>query len=249
MIAFSGGADSAFLLAAAYEVLKENVVAVTAKSPIHSEREKKDAILFAGNLGAKHIIIKSGEMNQPGFIANGKDRCYICKKNLFKDFLRIASELGIKYVAHGANMDDQRDFRPGHRAANEMGIIAPLVDAGLTKKDIRQLSKEMDLITWNKPAMACLATRIPYGTSLTEKTLNMVEQAENIISSLGFNVCRVRHHGDVARIEIDREDFAKLLTEKNIRIITDKFRKIGFLHIALDLEGYIRGSMNRSIKV
>lgn len=245
MVAFSGGVDSALLLAVAYEALGRKVAAITAASDIHPAKEKEAAIEFAKKLDIKHIMLESKEMSHPDFVANRKDRCYICKKILFKDILTIAAQLGIKNVAHGANTDDLKDFRPGLKAAHELGVIAPLIDAKLTKDDIRLLSKEIHLAEWNKPAMSCLATRIPYGTSITREALEMVEQVEDVLSGLGFITCRVRIHGNVARIEVNQEDFAKILDNRTRKIVVSKFRTIGFSHIAVDLEGYIQGSMNR----
>lgn len=248
MVAYSGGVDSTFLLAAANEALKKNLVAITAKSPVHPLRENKAAAAFANRLGVEHIIIESKEMNQPSFRANTKDRCYLCKQYVFGDILKIARDRGIEHVAHGANLDDLEDFRPGFVAANEMGVKAPLVDARLTKKEIRALSKKLNLPTWNKPPMACLATRIPYGTPIKIKDLKMVEQAEDVLFQLGFDSCRVRLHDKVARIEVDLEAFTKMLDQEVRRRIVEKFRAIGFFHVALDLEGYRQGSMNRSLE-
>ncbi len=239
VVAFSGGVDSAFLLAVATDVLKGKVVAVTAGSPIHPVREKEAAIAFAKNLGVEHILLKSREMEHPEFLANNKNRCYICKKILFDDLLKIASDAKISHVAHGANIDDLKEFRPGNTAAKEAGIIAPLVDAGLKKKDVRLLSKEMNLNTWDKPSMSCLATRIPYETLITKKALYMVEQAEDLISSIGFTTCRVRHHGETARIEVKPEEIIKITEEKVRMKIVEKFTRIGFSHIAVDLKGYV----------
>lgn len=247
IVAFSGGVDSTFLLKSAHEILKGNVVAVTARSSVQPERETDFAIKFAKNLGIKHIIMQSREMSKPDFVANTKDRCYVCKKLLAEDLLKLASDMEIKHVAHGANMDDMDDFRPGLKAAREMGIEAPLVDACLTKKDIRFLSKEMDLVTWDKPSMACLASRIPYGTPITDEALNKIDQAEQFVLSLGFISCRVRYHNEVARIEVSPGDFKRLFDDKTRTAIISKFKDIGFLYISLDLEGYIQGSMNRSL--
>jgi uncharacterized protein len=247
LVAFSGGVDSTFLLAVARQVLKDNLVAVTSKSPVHPLREHQTATDFAKNLGVDHRIIQSREMSRPDFLMNNKDRCYICKKYLFEDLLKIARDKGIEYVAHGANIDDLQDFRPGFAAADEMGIKAPLVDAGLTKDDIRALSKEMNLATWNKPSMACLATRIPYGTPITKKALNIVEQAEYIILDLGFTACRVRLHGTTARIEVDSGEIEKMLDPGNRSAIIEKLKEIGFSHISVDLEGYRQGSMNLNL--
>ena len=248
VIAFSGGVDSTFLLAVAQEVLAEGVVAVTAESPAHPTREKESAIAMARNLGIRHIVLQSKEISLPNFVANRKDRCYICKKSFFEDLLKIASKMGIKHIAHGANVDDLEDFRPGFKAAQEMGIVAPMINAGLTKDNIRLLSKNMLLETWNKPSMACLATRIPYETPITQKALKMVEQAEDVMITLGFLTCRVRHHGTVARIEIVPSNFKKVLDEKIKAAIIRKFREIGFSHVTLDMEGYVQGKMNRSLQ-
>jgi len=196
LVAFSGGVDSTLLLAVAHEVLKDCLIAVTAESPVHPARENKAAAAFAQDMGVQYMVIQSREMSKPDFLANPKERCYLCKKYLFTDLLKIASARGIEHVAHGANMDDLEDFRPGYTAAQEMGIVAPLVDAGMRKNDIRALSNQMNLKTWNKPSMACLATRIPYGKPLTEKALKMVEHAENIIFDRGFSTCRVRVHNN-----------------------------------------------------
>jgi len=247
LVAFSGGVDSSFLLAVSHGVLKDNSVAATAVSAVHPLREKESATAYAKTLGIKHVMLQTEEMNLSDFTANRKDRCYICKKNLFKVLLNIASKMGLKYVVHGANRDDLKDFRPGFKAAKEMGIVAPLIDAGLAKKDIRSLSKEMNLKTWDKPPMACLATRIPYGTAITRKALGVVEQAENVILTLGFRNCRVRHHGEIARIEVDPLDFEKIFNENIKAVIIKKFRNLGFSHISVDMEGYRQGSMNRDL--
>jgi len=247
LVAYSGGVDSFFLLAAAHEALGRNLLAVTAASPLHPEREIRAATVFAKELGVEHMIIQSKEMSRRNFTANTEDRCYVCKKNLLEDLLKIAKERKIIHVAHGANVDDLNDYRPGFAAAGEMGIKAPLVDAGMTKNDIRMISKQMNLKTWNKPPMACLATRIPYGTPITFKALNMVAQAEQVLFDLGFTGCRVRVHGDVARIEVDTKDIEKIIDRKIRPVIIEKLRTIGFSHVAVDLEGYRPGSMNRAL--
>ena len=247
VIAYSGGVDSSFLLAVAHEALKKNLIAVTARSPVHPEWERQSATAFARQLGVEHIIIQSREMSRLEFRSNTKDRCYFCKKYLCEDLLKIAGDRGIEHVAHGANVDDFDDFRPGFTAAREMGITAPLVDAGLTKNDIRRLSKQMNLNTWNKPSMACLATRIPYGIPITPKDLKMVEQGEQVLWGYGFTGCRVRKHGNVARIEVDTGEVERFLDQEIRSAIVEKFRKIGFFHVAVDLEGYRQGSMNRDL--
>jgi len=247
LVAYSGGVDSTFLLAMAHEALKKNLVALTAKSPLHPLRENQEAKAFAQKLGIIHLFFKSREMSRSEFTANTRERCYLCKKYLFKDLLEIARDKNIKYVAHGANIDDLKDFRPGYDAAREMNIMAPMVDAGLTKKDIRMLSKQMNLKTWNKPPMSCLATRIPYGTQITIEKLKMIERAEQVILDLFVTSCRVRVHDKAARIEVNPGDIEKIMDQGNRSTIVAKLRKIGFSYVAVDLEGYGPGRMNRDI--
>ena len=247
LVAYSGGVDSSFLLAMAREALDKNLIAVTAASPFHPESETCDARDFAASLGVEHLIIHSTIMDRADITANTKDRCYLCKKHLIKELLKIAGPRGIQHVAHGANMDDLSDYRPGFAAAQEMGIKAPMVEVRLTKNDIRMLSKEMNLVTWNKPSMACLASRIPYGTPITERDLEMVEQAEQVLLGLGFIGCRVRMHGRVARIEVEIRDIERLMAQKTRSVIIEKLRNIGFIHVAVDLEGYRQGSLNRAL--
>jgi uncharacterized protein len=245
LIAFSGGVDSSYLAAVAQEVLQERVTAVTAVSPIHPLQEKLDAIKIAKEIGVNHVLRVTDELASQAFVANRKDRCYICKKNLFRLLETLASEHRFAAIAHGANVDDLADFRPGHQAAREMDVSAPLVDAGLTKADIRYLSRGMGLSTWNQPAQACLATRIPYGTEITAPALAMIEKAERVVYDLGFNLCRVRHHGSIARVEIDPLEFDRLITAPIREQLTAALKEIGFTYIALDLDGYVTGSMNR----
>jgi len=247
LIAFSGGVDSTFLLSVARDILKDGVVAVTGDSPIHPSSELKNAVDMAQKLGVKHIIHPTSEMELPDFLQNHRNRCYICKKSLIKDLKRLASEMGIRYIAHGANMDDLDDYRPGFDAAKEMGVVSPLIEAGLNKADIRMLSKERGLETWEKPAMPCLATRLPYGTPITLKVLKMVGAAENALLKLGFKTCRVRHHGDMARIEIAPADFDLVLRDDIREAIIRGIKGVGYLYVSLDLEGYTQGSMNRPI--
>ena len=244
LVAFSGGVDSTFLLVMAREISPENLVAATAASAVHPESENRSAQAIAKRLGVRHLVFQSREMLQPDFVANTRDRCYVCKKYLFEDLLRIAAEEGIKHVAHGANRDDLEDYRPGFVAAQEMGIHAPLVEAGLTKDDIRRLSKTMNLATWNKPPMACLATRIPYGVPITTEALKMIDQAEQVLMNLGFNSCRVRRHDSVARIEVAPEDIDRIFGRQVRSTITRRLKAIGFSHISVDLAGYVQGSMN-----
>lgn len=247
LVAFSGGVDSAFLLVMARQVLGEKVVAATASSIIHPVRETAEARDFARERGISHVVFPSEELSVSGFVANPPDRCYLCKKSLFEKLFEIAREKGLNHVAHGANLDDLADYRPGFRAAKEAGVIAPLIDAQLGKEEIRFLSKEMGLSTWDKPAMPCLATRFPYGSPITEEKLKMVEDAESFLLEQGFKVVRVRHHGSVARVEVGRSEMEKIMNEGLGKAIVEEFRKIGFEHVALDLEGYVSGSLNRAV--
>jgi uncharacterized protein len=246
-VAFSGGVDSTFLLAAAKEALGEGVTAVTVDSPIHSRREIREARALARSLGVKHMVIPFEEFTAPGFVTNPPERCYTCKQLIFADILRIADSLGIQRVAHGVNVDDLEDYRPGLKAAEEMGVASPLAEAGLTKADIRALSRKMQLPTWNKPSMACLASRIPYGRPITREALRMVEMAEESLLKLGFDGSRVRHHGAVARIEVAQRELKKTLQKEMRAEILKRLKRIGFKHVAVDLEGYVPGSLNRAI--
>jgi pyridinium-3,5-biscarboxylic acid mononucleotide sulfurtransferase len=248
VVAFSGGADSTFLLAAAGEALGDRVTAVTADSPLHSRREIREAVATAKTLGARHIVVPFAEIAVPGLVANPPDRCYTCKRFIFAEISRIAASLGVERVAHGVNLDDLRDYRPGLKAAEEMGVLSPLVDAGLNKADIRALSRRMRLPTWNKPSMACLASRIPYGRPITPEALKMVEAAEETLLGLGFSGCRVRHHGEVARIEMAARDLNRAMRPAVRSQILKSLKDIGFTHVAVDLEGYVPGSLNRALE-
>ncbi len=249
LVAFSGGVDSTFLLTLAHETLGNKVLAVTESSSTYPSRERKEAIRFAEEKGIAHVVFQSDETTIPGFASNASDRCYHCKKSLSQELVKIAGERGIEHVAYATNLDDLSDYRPGLKAADEMGIMAPLVEAQLNKEEIRFLSKEMGLTTWDKPAMACLASRIPYGDAITDKKLKMVEEAEEYLARRGFRQYRVRHHGSVARIEVDASQI-EMINEANLRKdIVEKFKEIGFLHVAVDLEGYVTGSMNRALEI
>lgn len=246
-VAFSGGVDSTFLLAVAARTLGSQVMAVTVDSPLYPRREKQAAIEIADRLGVRHLILEHSDASLSAFRDNPKDRCYTCKKTFFSRILEKLRDLGIAHLAHGANLDDHDDYRPGHKAAEELRVLAPLAKAGLTKSEIRSLSRSMGLATWNKPSMACLATRIPYGTTLTIDILRQVEAAESALSGLGFEGTRVRYHGPVARIELQPEDLEKALAPGTREEIVRRVRAAGFDHATLDLEGYRQGSMNRSI--
>ncbi len=247
LIAFSGGVDSSFLLKVALDTLgKENVLAVTADSETYPREELKDASNLAKDLGldGRHRIIKTSELKLKKFSENPQDRCYYCKFELFSKLKKIAQKNKISYVLDGSNYSDQTDFRPGRKALTELGIRTPLLESGLTKEEIRALSQKLNLPTWNKPALACLSSRIPYGEKITLEKLKRIEKAENFLKNLGFSQLRVRDHNDIARIELEPEELKKLAGE-NLRVkICDKFRGLGFTYITLDLLGYRTGSMN-----
>ncbi|NLI91494.1 MAG: ATP-dependent sacrificial sulfur transferase LarE [Peptococcaceae bacterium] len=247
LIAFSGGVDSTFLLKIAQDVLGENVIAVTARSATFPEREIKEASRFCTEQGIRHLIFDCDELDDPDFGKNPINRCYLCKKQLFGKIQLIAGELGFRHLAEGSNLDDLGDYRPGRQALTELGIHSPLLKAGLTKEEIRILSKELGLATWNKPSFACLSSRIPYGEEITREKLKMIEQAEQYLLGLGFRQVRVRHHGDIARIEVSPEERGKILEQQNVEDIYEVFSKIGFTYTALDLKGYRSGSMNEKI--
>lgn len=247
LVAFSGGVDSTFLLTLAHRTLGEKVVAATADSVTFPSRERLEAEQFTRERGIPHVVFKCEEYRVPEFIANPPDRCYYCKRSLCGDLIKIAEEREIKIISHAANVDDLGDYRPGLKAADEMGIVSPLVEVGLTKKEIRFLSKEMGLPTWDKPAMACLASRIPYGSPITIEKLKMVGEAEEFLFGIGFRQLRVRHHGHTARIELESRDITKLMEKDMREKVIGRLKKLGFTHISVDLEGYVSGSMNRDI--
>lgn len=248
LIAFSGGVDSSFLLKVSYEVLGNNVLAVTARSATYPQREYEEAVKFTEEYKIPHLVIVSEELDIEGFSNNSTDRCYLCKKELFSKLTEIAKEKNIKYVAEGSNYDDISDFRPGMKAAKELGVISPLKEAMLTKQEIRLLSREMGLKTWNKPSFACLSSRIPYGQVITREKLNAIDLAEEYLINLGFTQVRVRHHGDVARIELLPEEMKKLLDRDIADKIYSYFKDLGFVYTSLDIKGYRIGSMNETIK-
>ncbi|MEW6557733.1 MAG: ATP-dependent sacrificial sulfur transferase LarE [Elusimicrobiota bacterium] len=256
LIAYSGGVDSTFLLKVAKDVLCKNVLAVTAKSETYPEREYEQAKKITQKLKIKHMIINTSELSNSLFLANPSNRCYYCRKELFVKLKQIASDKGINYVADGTNYDDISDFRPGMEAIRELEVRSPLKEAELTKEEIRLLSRKMRLFTWNKPAFACLASRIPYGDKIDSQKLKMIDDAENYLFRLGFKQVRVRHHAcpkrsrrnNIARIEVLPEDIERL-TSINLRDkIVKKFKRIGYHYITLDLQGYRTGSMNEVLK-
>ncbi|SHI13877.1 ATP-dependent sacrificial sulfur transferase LarE [Clostridium intestinale] len=247
-VAFSGGVDSTFLIRVAKEVLGDKLIAVTATSSTYPERELNEAIKYAKDFGVKHIIISSEELDIEGFASNPKNRCYYCKKELFTKVKEVALENGVEYVFDGSNLDDNGDYRPGMLAAKELLVASPLKEAGLTKKDIRDLSKEYGLATWNKPAFACLSSRFPYGNKITLPKLKMIDQAEQFLLDMGIRQVRVRHHGEIARIEVAPEEREKFFNIEFMDKISSKFKEIGFIYTTLDIAGYRTGSMNEVLK-
>jgi uncharacterized protein len=248
IVAFSGGVDSSFLLKTAHDVLGDRVLAVTAKSATYPEREFKEAVEFTALYKIPHMVIVSEELEVDGFSENPLNRCYLCKNELFHKIKRIAEEKGFKYIAEGSNQDDLGDYRPGLQAVSELGITSPLREAELTKEDIRQLSREMGLKTWNKPSFACLSSRFPYGEKITEQNLNMVDKAEQFLMDTGFRQVRVRHHGSLARIEVGENDLESFLDRDLRSKVYAKLKEIGFTYVALDLKGYRTGSMNEGFR-
>lgn len=246
-VGFSGGVDSTLLVAAARQVLGDRVLALTAESPTHPRKELANATALARTLGVRHVCIQTDEMQDPDFISNGPERCYYCKRRLFAAMRRVAQQEGIDHLAHGANVDDLSDYRPGNKAAEELGVLAPLNLAGLTKADIRQLAKQMGLPNWDRPAMACLATRIPYGDTIGAGTLEQIDRAERRVLKAGATYCRVRHHGNLARIEIYPDDMERLMQPDVRHDLIQDLKTIGYQYVCMDMEGYISGKMNREL--
>jgi uncharacterized protein len=244
LVAFSGGADSAYLAWAANRALGQQAIAVTADSPSMPRTHLRDASEFARDFGFRHEIIRTAEFENPLYLRNEPDRCFHCKDELFTCLDRMAAERGVDSVCYGINLDDTGDFRPGHRAAAEHRVRSPLLEARLTKQEIRDLSREAGLPTWDRPAAACLSSRIPHGTPVTPENLAMVERGEEALKRLGFRQFRVRHHGTIARIEIGAEEMPRALTPEMVREMARVFRGLGFQFVTLDLEGYRQGSLN-----
>ena len=249
LVAYSGGVDSTFLAVTAHEVLGQNSLAIFASSPVAPPMEKEDAESVARQIGLRFKIIESNEMANPDFIANPPERCYYCKRELFSELKPMALAEGLKWIADGTNADDLSDFRPGRKASAEAGIRSPLLEAGLTKTEIRQLSHAKGLPTWDRPASPCLASRIPYGIPVTAETLNKIAQGEKYLHSLGLRQLRLRHHGDIARIELDQEDMEKIIKADIRQGIVDHLKALGYKYVALDLTGYRIGSLNEVLNI
>ncbi|MCM0649932.1 ATP-dependent sacrificial sulfur transferase LarE [Clostridium swellfunianum] len=243
-VAYSGGVDSTFLLKVAYDVLGDDVIAVTARSSTYPEREYNEAKEYIAQFGTKHITIVSEELEIEGFSKNPVNRCYFCKTELFSKVRMEAVKYGLKHVFDGSNFDDIGDYRPGMKAAKEQGVISPLKLAELTKNDIRELSKQLNIPTWNKPSFACLSSRFPYGKEITIEKLSMVDRAEQFLIDMGFKQLRVRHHDEIARIEVEPDERVSFFDLETMDKIGAEFKRIGFKYVTLDILGYRTGSMN-----
>jgi uncharacterized protein len=245
LVAFSGGVDSTLLLKVAQDSLGDNnVLAVTALSPLYPERELEGVKKVIQTLGARHRVIHSNEMEIPGFSKNPSNRCYYCKSKLFGELRDLAEEETLPFIVEGSTLDDDQDHRPGKMAVQELGIRSPLKEVGLAKAEVRELSKTLGLPTWDKPSFACLASRFPYGEEITEKALKMVDEAEDFLFGLGFKQVRVRHYGNLARIEILKEEIARLMEDSLREKVVGRLKGMGYRYITLDLQGFRSGSMN-----
>jgi uncharacterized protein len=248
VLSYSGGVDSSLLLRAASEVMGPGLIAVTAVSETYPAGELQSAKDFARSLGVTHRILRTEELTSEDFVRNSPDRCYYCKKELFEKLRKIADTEGISVVIEGSNTDDLIDYRPGRKAAEEHAVRSPLVEAGLSKSEVRELARGLELPVWDKPSLACLSSRIPFGTRITPGILKSIQTAEDHLRAHGFRQVRVRHHGDTARIEVDRAEFTKLLSDGVAEGITAALKEIGYTYVCLDLAGYRTGSMNEPIK-
>ncbi|NLV72123.1 MAG: ATP-dependent sacrificial sulfur transferase LarE [Actinobacteria bacterium] len=245
LVAFSGGVDSAFLLKTALDAVgPAAVVAVTAHGDVHTAEELEAARSAAAQLGARHLIIRTEELSIPGFADNPPERCYLCRKEMYAMFIEVARAEGMATVVDGANRDDQMDYRPGLRAAAALGVRSPLAEVGYGKEEIRRAARDLGLSSWNLPASACLASRFPYGETITLPKLHAVAEGERFLRSLGFSVVRLRHHGEVARIEVTEADMSLALGDSVRRAIVEHLRASGYVYVTLDLEGFRSGSLN-----
>jgi len=247
LVAFSGGVDSSFLLAVSVEVLDQHAVAATAHSPLYSSWELQQAAVVAEQIGVRHITFEIDHLALDRFAGNPPERCYLCKRALFAQLQQIAQREELAWVAHAEQIDDLSQHRPGQRAAEELGVRAPLVEAGLSKAEVRELSRKLELPTWNLPVNACLATRIPYGEAITGKKLRQIETAEEALRELGFRQLRVRHHGPLARIEVSSAELSRLVEEPVRKQVVAALKEVGFAYVTVDLTGYRSGSMDEVI--
>jgi len=247
MVAFSGGVDSTFVLKVAHDAMGERVIALTTTSPTMPDEDRDTAIQMAAAIGARHLLIDSNELEIPGYAANPVNRCYLCKTNLFEVCEARASALGIGEIVDGLNLDDLHDYRPGMKAAAERQVRHPLVEAELSKAEIRELSHAMGLQTWDRPASPCLSSRFPYGTEITPEGLRKVAEGEKLLHALGFRVARVRYHGEVARIELERDQIARVFEPEIRDTVEREIKRIGFRFVTIDLKGFRSGSLNEGI--
>jgi len=247
IVAFSGGVDSTFVLRVAHAVLGDSVLALTTTSPTMPDEDRESAIAMARLIGARHLIVESNELEIPGYSANPINRCYLCKHNLFTVCEAKAAELGIDEIVDGLNLDDLHDYRPGMQAATEKRVRHPLVEAEMTKADVRELSRSMGLPTWDRPASPCLSSRFPYGTEITPAGLEKVAAGEKLLHSMGFAIARVRYHGEVARLELEQSEIARVFEPALRETIDREFKKIGFRFVAIDLKGFRSGSLNEGL--
>jgi pyridinium-3,5-biscarboxylic acid mononucleotide sulfurtransferase len=246
VVAYSGGVDSTFLAKVAHEALGDRALAVTAVSPSLAASELEEARELAAHIGVRHVLVDSNEVSDPRYLANQADRCYFCKQEVYGLLVSYAQREGLASVIDATNVDDLRDPRPGRKAAREHGVLSPLVDAGFTKEEVREASRWLGLPTSEKPSMACLSSRIPYGTPITIESLGQIDRAEKLLRDLGLGQLRVRHHRDTARIEVDPADFSTVIERREE--IVEGLKTLGYVYIALDLEGYRTGSLNRAPK-
>jgi pyridinium-3,5-biscarboxylic acid mononucleotide sulfurtransferase len=249
IVAFSGGVDSTFALKVAQEAIGAHVLALTTTSPTMPDQDRRSALEMAKLIGARHVVIESNELEVPGYARNPLNRCYLCKSNLFTVCEAKAQELGIAEIVDGVNLDDLHDYRPGIQAAEQRRVRHPLVEAGLSKAEIREASRALGLPTWDRPASPCLSSRFPYGTQITLEGLQKVEQGETLLHAMGFRVARVRYHGEIARLEVETSELARLLEAPTRQTIDREFKKIGFRFVAVDLKGFRSGSLNEGIVI
>jgi uncharacterized protein len=244
LVAYSGGVDSALLLKVAHDVLGDRAIGVIASSPTYAPEETEEAIAVARQMGISLLSIETHEMEDERYVANDRNRCYFCKTELFTQLEPVAKQHNVRFIAYGVNKDDDGDFRPGQRAAREFGVRGPLKEAGMGKREIRAVAHLLGVPVWDKPAMACFSSRIPYGSKVDLASLQMIYKAEKLLRELGFRQVRVRHHDKVARIEVERSELPRLIEEDVSRVVTDGLRKIGYSYVTVDLMGYRSGSMN-----
>jgi uncharacterized protein len=247
IVAFSGGVDSTFVLKVAHEAIGDSVLALTTTSPTMPDEDRDSALAMARLIGARHLVIESNELEIPGYAANPLNRCYLCKHNLFTVCEAKAAALGIDEIVDGLNLDDLHDYRPGMQAASEKRVRHPIVEAEMTKADVRELSRAMGLPTWDRPASPCLSSRFPYGTEITPDGLSKVAAGEKLLHSMGFAVARVRYHGEVARLEVEQSKIARIFEPSIRETVEREFKKIGFRFVAIDLKGFRSGSLNEGL--